>query len=497
MTCVTYPPQGADSADSPRYALSPGLELIPHGNGGILLSLRPLLVLRLNPQAFALLAELSSERSATEVAQRLPAVSSADAMAFFDRLAHRRLLTRKPVATTVWPKVSIIIPAHGRPHATRACIESLLALDYPPERREIIVVDDASEPPLATHLLDLPIRLLRQNINIGQSAARNRAAQQAQGDMLAFIDNDCIADPSWLRNLIPYLQQPDVAIVGGRVIAPDPESATARFEALRSPLDMGSVGGEVGPQNPIAYLPTCNLIVRRDVFMEQQGFDERMRLGEDVDFIWRVLDSGSRAWYAPAGEVIHSHRVQLGALLRRRAEYASSEADLQNRHGQGRRVMALPRVSLLLLGMLMLAPFAWPLAAGSGLIALGLIIQELNHKSDQLRQANAGFAVKRLHRAVLREHLACFYHLSANSLRYYSLPLSAMTALWPQLLPSMALLLLAAPVSDYYRLRPRLAMPVFVGLYGLEMAAYQIGLWRGCWRRRTLRPLLPILQLRR
>lgn len=497
MTLITSAPEGADTADNARYALNPGLELIPHGNGGILLSLRPLLVLRLNPQAFALLAQLSSERSVSEVAEQLPHVNAADAMAFFDRLAERRLLIRKPVVSARWPRVSIIVPAHGRPEATRACIESLLALDYPPERREIIVVDDASSPPLAAGLADLPIRLLRQDNNIGQSAARNRAAEHAEGDVLAFIDNDCIADPGWLRELIPYLQQAGVAIVGGRVIAPAAEGATAVFEALRSPLDMGSMGGEVGPQNAIAYLPTCNLIVRRDVFMDQQGFDERMRLGEDVDFIWRVLRSGSRAYYAPAGEVIHYHRVRLAALLRRRAEYASSEADLQNRHGQGRRVMALPRVSLLLLAMLMLAPFAWPWAAAAGLSALGLIGWELKTKSRQLRQANAGFAVRRLHQALLREHLACFYHLSANTLRYYSLPLVAMAALWPKLFPTLALLLLTAPVSDYYRLRPSLPMPVFVGLYGLEMAAYQIGLWRGCWHRRTLRPLLPILQLRR
>ena len=84
-------------------------------------------------------------------------------------------------------------------------MQSLLALDYPADRREIIVVDDASTPPLIEVLNDLPIRLLRQERNIGQSAARNLAAAMASGTILAFIDNDCVAEPGWLRTLLPYL----------------------------------------------------------------------------------------------------------------------------------------------------------------------------------------------------------------------------------------------------------------------------------------------------
>jgi GT2 family glycosyltransferase len=69
-------------------------------------------------------------------------------------------------------------------------------------------------------LRDLPITLLRQERNIGQSAARNLAAALASGAVLAFIDNDCVAEPDWLKTLLPYLADPAVAIVGGRVVAP-------------------------------------------------------------------------------------------------------------------------------------------------------------------------------------------------------------------------------------------------------------------------------------
>jgi mycofactocin system glycosyltransferase len=479
-----------------RYVLSPGLELIPGHNGGLLLSLRPLLALRLNPQAFALLALLDKERSADEVAQQTPGLSAEEAMAFFDSLAQRRLVECQPPTMVIWPRVSIIVPARGRGAATRTCVKSLLALDYPTESREIIVVDDASEPPLAAYLDDLPVRLLRQDHNIGQSAARNRAAKEAQGELLAFIDNDCIADPAWLKKLVPYINQPQVAIAGGRVIAPVSEGTIGAFEALRSPLDMGSVAAEVGPQQVVPYLPTCNFMVRRHVLLEQDGFDEQLRLGEDVDFIWRTLRSGQRAWYTPAAQVIHYHRVQLPALLRRRADYASSEAHLQTRHQEGRRIMPLPRVSLLLFAMLMAFPMAWPVGATLGAVLLLLVLLEVNQKSRKLQKAGAVVSKGCLYSAVLREHAASFHHLSADITRYYSLPLLFVIGLLPAYSPAVIVLLLTAPIGDYYRLKPNLSLAAFMGLYGLEMVAYQLGLWRGCLRERTLLPLLPRLRWR-
>ena len=207
-------------AELARYVLAAGLNIVADDQGGVLLCLRPLLALRLNRQATALLSALQQPRTIAELTATTPGMTPAAISAFLDRLVRRRLLLWHPPGLTTWPKVTIIVPAHGRPEETRRCVQSLLALDYPADHREIIVVDDASNPPLAVALRDLPITLLRQERNIGQSAARNLAASLASGAVLAFIDNDCVAEPDWLRTLLPYLADPAVAIVGGRVIAP-------------------------------------------------------------------------------------------------------------------------------------------------------------------------------------------------------------------------------------------------------------------------------------
>ena len=480
-----------------RYVLPPGLDLIADAQGGVLLSLRPLLALRVNEQAVALLRMLREPHSIAELAAALPGMTPVALAAFLDPLVRRRLLTRQPAAMTVWPRVSIIVPAHGRAEATRRCVQSLLALDYPAHLRDIIVVDDASTPPLAEALHDLPIALLRQEANIGQSAARNWAAAQASSNVLAFIDNDCVAEPDWLKSLLPYLDDPAMAMIGGRVTAPPAPGAVAAFEAVRSPLDMGAVAAEVTPTAAVSYLPTCNLLVRRKALLAQGGFDIRLRVGEDVDFIWRTLRSGGRAHYVPTGCVVHEHRVQWRDWLRRRADYGSSEADLQQRYPEGRRLMHLPRVGLLLLLSMALLPWLGVAGLWPGALAVILFGAELIKKQHGLWRIGVTLPAASIAVAVGREHLAALYHLSANVVRYYSLPLLVIGGIQPKLIPVILLLLLVAPLMDYQRLRPRLAIGTFIGLYWLELIAYQWGVWRGCRQQRTLRPFLPHLHWRR
>ena len=478
----------------PRYELNVGLELRPDAAGGVLLSRHPLVALRLNPPAFGLLANLKGAATALELVAGQRTLALNAATNFLDSLAQRRLLLRHMPTPDVWPSVSIIVPAHGRPAATRACVESLLALHYPGEPPEILVVDDASEPPLAPALAGLPVRTLHLAVNSGQSVARNHAAAVAKGDVLAFIDNDCVAAPDWLTMLVAALDEPGVELAGGRVVAPPPTGPVAAFEAVRSPLDMGAVSGAVGPDEPLSYMPSCNLVVRRGLLLRLGGFDPAMQLGEDVDLIWRALQAGAQARYVAASTVVHHHRVQLGALLRRRADYASSEADLQRRHPTGQRTLVLPQVTLLLLAALVSAKKAWPLSLVCGATALGRLGVEIGAKRRDLSKNGVTLPTQDVGGAVLQAHRAALYHLGANVTRYYSLPLLAAGLRWPASLPALAILLLTPPIIDYHRLQPRLALPTFIGLYWLELTAYQLGVWSGCWQRRTFRPLWPKLR---
>lgn len=488
----------ARPATGARYRLAPKLDLIDQGRGGVLLGLQPLLAMRLNAAGFSLLKRLSPTEalSLDDVAAGVPGLSLLQAEAFLDDLARRRLLSRDPAPLQKWPSVSIIVAARGRPAATRACIRSLLSLDYPRELLEILVVDDASDPPLALALRDLAVSIVRLGRNRGQSAARNLAATEAVGELLAFTDNDCHATPDWLRLLVPHFGDPEIAAVGGRVVAPPSNGSMAAFEAARSPLDMGSIEGPVGPDEPVAYMPTCNLVVRRDALMAVGGFATDLRVGEDVDFIWRLLRTGARVHYASSGQVVHDHRVRLGALLARRADYGASEGELQARHPECRSTIALPRANLLGLGALVSVWSATTLGVALALVALALVSAELVGKRRRLRGLMVDVPADRLVASVLREHAASFYHFGHHATRYYGVPLVAAGLLWPPLLPVVAMLLVVPPAWDHRRIRPAVSLPAFVALYWLEMAAYQLGVWRGCLARRCWRPLLPRIRWR-
>lgn len=479
----------------PRYEVKPNLKVQPTKEGQVLLSERPLMATPLNPRAAELLAFLEGGRSATELSEEAN-IPLTDVMAFLDTLAKRRIVTRTaPTPPVRWPTVTVVVPSRDRPSETRACVESLLALDYPPDLLEIIVVDDASQPPLSKVLSDLPIRVLRQETNVGQSAARNLASEVAQGEVLAFTDNDCVADAGWLRSLAAFLCEPGTDMVGGQVLAPPPDAPVAAFEAVRSPLDMGADASAVGPEKLVAYLPSCNLAADRETLQRLGGFDEKMALGEDADLVWRALRAGRRVRYEPAAKVLHHHRTRLVSLLRRRVDYGSSEADLQLRHPEARRAMMVPFVGTASLAALAMLPAVWQVGLGLVVLATLALCVELRVKLHRLRKTGLRLPTREVAAAVMRQHGASLYHLGANVARYYGLPLLGASLLWLPLLPPVLLLLAIPPLVDHRRLRPKTTLIRFAFLYWLEMAAYQIGVWRGCLKRRTLRPLIPVLRL--
>jgi mycofactocin glycosyltransferase len=375
-------------------------------------------------------------------------------------------------------------------------VESLLALDYPLDLLEVIVIDDASPSPLSKVLSDLPVRVVRRETNEGQSAARNLASYIARGEVLAFTDNDCVADAGWLRSLVAGLCEPGTDLAGGQVLSPPPDGPVAAFEDVRSPLDMGVTASVVGPEELVAYLPSCNLAADREALRQLGGFDEKLVLGEDADLVWRATRAGHGVRYEPAAKIVHRHRTRLVALLRRRADYGSSEADLQLRHPEARRVIMVPVVGTAALAALAMVPVVWQVGLVLVVLAALALCIELGTKLRRLRRTGVRLPARKVAAAVVRQHGAGLYHFGANVARYYSLPLLGASLLWLPLLPPVLLLLAIPPLVDHRRLRPETTLTSFAFLYWSEMAAYQIGVWLGCLKRRTFRPLMLIAWLR-
>jgi mycofactocin glycosyltransferase len=444
----------------------------------------PLTVVQVKPAALRLLGRLGHD---AEVA--LPAPRPAE-LRLLRHLADIGLVSLRAV-DDVQPAVTIVIPVRDRPRELAECLASLDALRYPRDLLDVVVVDDGSAGPPA---VPEGVRLLRLPSSIGPAGARNAGARVARGDVLAFLDSDCVAEPGWLEGLLPELADPEVAAAGGRIRAAFERSWLERYEAVRSPLDLGGARAAAGPGRPVPYLVTANLAVRRADFEAAGGFDERLRWGEDVDLCWRLHGAGRRLVYQPAGEVRHRHRGGVRAFAATRAAYARSEAALLARHPEGERWLAFSAGSAALvlggLGALLGRP---------RLFVAGALALAVETAATAGRLAPLGVPRRRAATALLRGQATGLYWVARQLTRYYGLPLFVATL---SRRPARRRLILAlggiwaAPaIADWRRLRPRQSMPAFLAAHLLDDTAYQYGLLHGCWRAGTLLPLRVRLRL--
>ena len=102
--------------------------------------------------------------------------------------------------------MTVIIPAKDRAEELRGCLESVFTQEYPADMIEVIVIDDGSRDETAGVARSFPCKLFSLEKSRGQSFCRNLAARVGIGEILAFLDSDCIAAKPWLRDLVPLFQ---------------------------------------------------------------------------------------------------------------------------------------------------------------------------------------------------------------------------------------------------------------------------------------------------
>jgi GT2 family glycosyltransferase len=224
------------------------------------------------------------------------------------------------------PRVSVVVCTYNGGRTLAECLRSLLALDYPDY--EVIVVDDGSTDDTAEILARFPqARAIRQD-NQGLSAARNAGLRAATGQVIAYTDSDCYADPLWLTHLVHQLQQSDAAAVGGPNLTP-PDGPLAACVAAAP----GQPTHVLESDQVAEHIPGCNMAFRREALLAVRGFDPAYRrAGDDVDLCWRLQQAGYWITFAPGAFVWHHRRQGPRAYLRQQAGYGEAEALLRFKH---------------------------------------------------------------------------------------------------------------------------------------------------------------------
>jgi glycosyltransferase involved in cell wall biosynthesis len=220
------------------------------------------------------------------------------------------------------PFVSVVVPVRNGERTLPACLASLLAVDFPPSRREIIVVDNGSSDGTAAILDGAPVRRLHEGRR-GASRARNAGIVASRGEIVAFTDADCVVSREWLRRLVEPLAEAKVEGVAGEIVAYPPATTAERYAAR-----IRHLAPQKYLRRPILpFAVFANLAFRRGVFDRVGLLDEAMTAGESTDFCTRFRRSSqSGLVYAPRAVVFHRHRRTAAALFRQQWNYGRGHA---------------------------------------------------------------------------------------------------------------------------------------------------------------------------
>ncbi len=282
-----------------------------------------------------------------------------DTLAIFYRLKILRYYDRRlPVIDRV-PRVSIVIAVGAYNDNLVASIEACLRLDYP-DFEVLVFPDEPFDWP------DPRVRVVATGSH-GPSYKRDFALEEAGGEIIAFLDDDAYPVTDWLTNAVRNFSRPEVAAVGGPAVTPPSDNIfqQASGDIYASLLVGGTYNYRYiqGRYREVEDYPTCNLLVRKEVFKRVGGFDTKYWPGEDTFFCLKIVrDLKMKIVYEPDAIVYHHRREVYRGHLRQIISYALHRGYFVKRFPETSLRLAYFLPSLLVLGLLLGPPalYFWP-----------------------------------------------------------------------------------------------------------------------------------------
>jgi GT2 family glycosyltransferase len=208
--------------------------------------------------------------------------------------------------------VSVIVPSYNSEKTIEKNLTALQNQTYD-SKYEIILVDSSSDltPKIVRHKFP-HIHFIHLDKKTDPGTARNIGVKKSRGDIIMFIDSDCIAASDWIETLVALHQSTDFAAIGGAVLnANDPNNQVAwagYFAEFREFIPER-------PQKEVDHIPTCNLSFKSNVLKSMDGFNPDYYPQEDLELNYRLLQAGHRILFYPGAKVYHNHRTTIKSFF--------------------------------------------------------------------------------------------------------------------------------------------------------------------------------------
>jgi len=247
------------------------------------------------------------------------------------------------------PLVSIIIPTKDNYLLLQKCINSILEkTEY--QNYEIIIIDNQTTALDALKYLDklntmTKIKVLKYNKPFNYSIINNYAVEEANGEFVAFLNNDIeVINKTWLTEMLQHAQRKEIGIVGAKLYYPD-----MTIQHAGVVLGIGGVAGHVHKyfdenaygyfsrlqiiQNYSALTAAC-ILMKKDIFLEVNGFEEELMVAfNDIDLSLKVLEKGYRNLWTPYAKLIHHESKSRGQEdnLEKKKRFDTERSFMQNK----------------------------------------------------------------------------------------------------------------------------------------------------------------------
>jgi len=491
MTTITEKPEAFSLfLNCFTFRLAKGIKLRNENDKYKIISTSPMRIISINRALYELINQLITGHKLYELIGNKPASEKKSISISILSLISKGYLelecTHECSGVENYPFVTVVIPVKDRRDEIRDCLNSLAQLDYPQDKLEIIVVDDGSTDDTAQVVGTFDVRLIRQPISRGPAFCRNIGVKEANGEIVAFIDSDCTSNPVWLKQLIPYFAFDGIGAIGGFVKNYYSKSQLDKYESVCSSLNMGNRILFDRDSRSSFYVPTCNLLVRKDIFNTVNGFKDGMHLGEDVDFCWRMRNLGHFLIYVPTGTVAHKHRNELSKMLKRKYEYGTSESDLYNCHNEKEKVFPAPiYATLSFIVLLLMGIYGKPILIS--IILVLICIEYISKLRILIHIKEIELKPITLLWAIVKNTFSTYYYFSFHIIRYYIIPVTIICLLFPPVWKGMAIILLIPAVVNYYQKKPEINFFSFLIFFIMEHLSYQIGVFAGCLKIKSFR----------